>query len=194
MTPSDIPIHLRANRSGFTRWFGRTLLNAMGWQVEGCVPNLKKFIVAGAPHTSNWDFVIAMAVVMAFDIKANWLAKHTIFVFPFKGLFNALGGIPLDRDNTKGVAEQIADKIRASDQLVIGIMPEGTRSKVEKWKSGFLRIARAADCPVLLASLDFKHKRIRFGDLIEAREDTDQQLLEIKDYYSQFQPKYPEKF
>ncbi|MCV6604258.1 MAG: 1-acyl-sn-glycerol-3-phosphate acyltransferase, partial [Porticoccaceae bacterium] len=122
------------------------------------------------------------------------LAKHTIFVFPFKTLFLTLGGIPLNRGNAKGIAEQIADKIRASEQMVIGIMPEGTRSKVEKWKSGFLRIARAADCPVLLASLDFKNKRIRFGEMINAREDVDQQLVEIKDYYRQFQPKFPEKF
>ena len=194
MTQNDIPQHHRANRSAFTCWFGRTLLKLMGWQVEGQVPTAKKLIVAGAPHTSNWDFVIAMAVVMALDIKAHWLAKHTIFKFPFRKLFFSLGGIPLDRGNSKGVAEQIAQKIRTSDVMVIGIMPEGTRKKVDKWKSGFLRIARAADSPVLLASLDFSRKRIRFGDLIEAREDTDQQLLEIKAYYQQFRPKHPEKF
>ena len=194
MTPEDIPQYHRANRSAFTRWFGRTLLKVMGWQVEGQVPTAKKLIVAGAPHTSNWDFVIAMAVVMAMDIKAHWLAKHTIFKFPLRQLFFSLGGIPLDRTNTRGVAEQVAQKIRVSDAMIIGIMPEGTRKKVDKWKSGFLRIARAAECPVLLASLDFSRKRVRFGELVEAQDDTGQQLLEIKEYFQQFQPRYPEKF
>lgn len=194
MTMDDIPTYHRANRSGFTRWVGRTLLKLMGWQIQGRVPDVRKLIVAGAPHTSNWDFVIAMSVVMALDLRANWLAKHTIFRFPFKTLFYKLGGIPLDRSNPKGVAEQMAEKIRASDQMIIGIMPEGTRKKVEKWKSGFLRIAYAADCPVMLSSLDFDAKTVLFGDLIAAREDVDQQLLEIKQYYRQFKPKHPEKF
>ena len=194
MTPDDIPPHHRANRSAFTRWFGRTLLKLMGWQVEGRFPDERRLVVAGAPHTSNWDFVIAMGVVMALDVKAHWLAKHSIFKFPFKQLFLALGGIPLDRSNTKGVAQQTADRILECDEIIVGIMPEGTRSKVDKWKSGFLRIARAAQCPVMLVSLDFQHKRAKLGDMIEPREDTEQQLVEIKEYFRQFRPRHPEKF
>jgi len=78
--------------------------------------------------------------------------------------------------------------------MMIGIMPEGTRKKVEKWKSGFLRMAKAAECKVLLASLDYSCKRVRFGDLVDAEPDTAQQMIEIKEYYRRFQPKFPEKF
>lgn len=189
-----IPECHRAHRNGVVQWFGRTGLRLLGWHFEGQFSSEPRLIICGGPHTSNWDFVLAMLAVMALDMKANWLAKHTIFKPPVRKLFFWLGGIPLDRTNPAGVVEQVATEIRQSEQIIIGIMPEGTRKKVEKFKTGFLRMAHAAGCPVMPGALDYQRKAIVFGEAFAAREDFEQQAAEVQDYYRQFHPKHPEKF
>ena len=86
VSESQCPQSLRANRPAWLIWLGRNVLRILGWRVIGEVPNLKKIILIGAPHTSNWDFVIAMATLLGLNIKMNWMAKHTIFKFGFKTL------------------------------------------------------------------------------------------------------------
>jgi 1-acyl-sn-glycerol-3-phosphate acyltransferase len=195
LTASEMPVIHRANRNAFVQWFGRTMLKLMGWTLQGEVPPLPKFIIVGAPHTSNWDFIIAMLVIMALDVKVHWIAKHTIFKKPFDKLLYRLGGVPLDRNRPEGVVEGTAKLIRDSDQMVIAMMPEGTRNRVDRFKTGFLRIAKAADCPVKLVGLDYRHKIIVFDKQLDAAEDINTQVVEIKNHYQQnFTPKCPENF
>ena len=193
-TKSETPACHRANRSRFSIGLGRNLLKALGWKVSGDIPDERKMIIVAAPHTSNWDFVIAMSVMLALDLKVNWLGKHTLFRSPYGNFMRWLGGIPVLRENPEGIAENIGDQIRQSEAIIIGITPEGTRKKVEHWKTGSLRIAQAARCKILLVAWDYPNKAIVIGDLIDAEEDVETQILEIKDYFRQFGARHPERF
>ena len=190
----DVPDYHRAYRSRFSRWFGRTGLRLLGWQPVGKVPADRKLIVVAAPHTSNWDFVVGILVILALDIRCFWMGKHSIFRRPFGGFMKALGGIPVYRDNPVGVAEQMAEQIRNSDSKLIAITPEGTRKRVDKWKTGFLRIAKTANCGVLQVSLDFQKKQLMMGGVFWPGDDLEADTARVKEYYRQFSAKHPEKF
>lgn len=150
------PVHLRANRSAFAMWFGRTILRVLGWRVEGEIPNLERILIIGAPHTSNWDFVYAMAAILALNIKLRWLGKHTIFKPGVTWFMEWLGGIPVNRSKPESIVDNVARLVEKDKGIVIGLAPEGTRKKVETWKTGFLRIAEAIDCKILLSVWIFR--------------------------------------
>ncbi|MFT6895745.1 MAG: 1-acyl-sn-glycerol-3-phosphate acyltransferase [Paraglaciecola sp.] len=130
---------------------GRTILHLLGWKFVGEFPAYKKMIVAVAPHTSNWDFVIGIAVAFTLRLKISFFGMGTLFIPPFDLLLRRWGGIPIERSKSQGVVEQMVQKIRAA---------EGTRSKQENWKTGFLHIAHKADVPVFLVAFDYKKKQI----------------------------------
>ena len=144
-----------------------------------------------APHTSNWDFALAMLVMLSIGVKASWLAKDTIFRWPVKSLLLALGGVPVNRSAPEGLLQQLARWYEQNERMVIGITPEGTRSKTEKWKSGFLRLAKKVDVPVLLAGLDYKSKTFVLGELYYPGDDTENDMKEIRQYFKRFTGKYP---
>lgn len=152
--PPSVPRH--GNR--LSRWFGRRILALMGWRVEGDLPDEPQLIIAVGPHTSNWDFVIAMGVILALGVRVNYLMKREAFFWPFAGLFRMLGGIPLDRRRTADTVPQIVEHYRRNSALWLAITPEGTRAKVAYWKTGFLRIAADAGVPVLIAAWDYSRR------------------------------------
>lgn len=163
---------------------GRTALARLGWRVEGAIPNLPKFVIAVAPHTSNWDFAVGVATMFALDLKIAFLGKHTIFRWPFGSALRWLGGIPVDRSSSHGI---VADSVRAfdnSDRLVLAIAPEGTRKRVERFRTGFLHIARGARAPVLLAALDYGERCVRFGPLLEPGEDVEADRARIEAHFA----------
>jgi len=190
----QVPEHLRANRSAFTRWFGKTFLRVFGWRVEGSITNAERVLITAAPHTSNWDAVFGIAAVLGLNIRLHFLGKHTIFVPGLKWFMRWLGGIPVNRKNPEGVIEHVNGLVEKYEGIVIVIAPEGTRSKAEKWKSGFLRIAEASNCKIQMGALDFKHKRIVLGDLFEPTGDNQADIKNIKQWYTQFQGKFPDQF
>ncbi len=128
--------------------------------MEGPWPNEPRLIVALAPHSSNMDFILSVAVFWGLDLRTGFLAKSSLFWFPLGSIMRGLGGIPVDRANPKSMVDDLAEHFRASDQLVIGITPEGTRGGVSSWKSGFARIAAAAGVPVLPAIVNYDEKMI----------------------------------
>ena len=187
-------IHL-ANRPKFVQWLGRTLHKASGWKVEGEIPNLKKFILVGAPHTSNWDFVHALILIWALDLKLNVLAKHTLFKIPIlKNILSGIGGIPVDRNNPQLVVDEVSKLTEGDGGVIIGLTPEGTRKRVEKWKSGFLRIAEQTDSKIVLIGIDFDKKVCSFSGFFEPTGDNEQDIKFIKDFYKNFKPKIPKNF
>ena len=99
-------------------------------------------VIIGAPHTTNWDFILFLGALHYLKIHANYIAKHTLFRWPFNYFFNALGGIPVDRSKPGGIINQVAEAFYAADAMVLVVAPEGTRSAAPRWKSGFLRIRR----------------------------------------------------
>lgn len=191
---NQVPEHLRANRSAFTRWFGKSFLRFFGWRVEGSIANAERVLITAAPHTSNWDAVLGLAAVLGLNVRLHFLGKHTIFVPGLKWFMRWLGGIPVNRQNPEGVIDQVNQLVDKHEGIVIVIAPEGTRKKAEKWKTGFLRIAEANDCKLQMAALDFPNKRIVMGDLYKPTGDNQLDIDNIKQWYSQFKGKFPDQF
>ena len=144
------------------RLFGRAVLAALGWHFEGEMPNLPRMVLIVAPHTSNWDFVIGLATLLALDLRVTWLGKHQIFRAPFGRLWRALGGVAVDRSAAHGVVDRAAAVLAPPRSTFLAVAPEGTRRKVEQWKSGFWRIARAAGVPIVPVAFDFGKRAIVF--------------------------------
>lgn len=164
-----------------------------GWKVVGHMPDIKKAIVPVAPHTSNWDFFVGVFAMLALGLNLSFLGKQEIFVFPVRRILNWLGGIPVNRASPHGVVGDIAKQFNERDQLILALSPEGTRSKVEHWRTGFLYMARAAKVPVVPVALDFSKREIRIGQPIEIGDDIEKGLAEVQTFTSQAQAKYPEK-
>ena len=184
-----------ANRPKFIQWFGRYLHKVSGWKVEGEIPNLKKFILVGAPHTSNWDFVHALILIWAIDLKINVLVKHTLFKIPFlKNILSGIGGIPVDRKNPQLVVDEVSKLTDGDGGVIIGLTPEGTRKRVEKWKSGFLRIAEQTESKIVLIGIDFDKKICSFSGFFDPTGDNDKDIEYIKSFYKKFKPKIPNNF
>ena len=187
-----IPEKMPKMGNRLTRWCGRSLLRLTGWKLEGDIPNESKLIMAAAPHTSNWDFVTAASVILAIGVKLSFLMKKEAFFWPFKSLFQAIGGIPTDRQAPGGMVEQVVSWYRDHEQVWVAITPEGTRGKVNTWKSGFLRIAHAADIPILLVAWDYPSKTIRLCELVTASGDHEADVEKFKSYIdSRFTGRYP---
>ena len=194
VTQEQVPKHLRATRTALTQWFGRAVLTVFGWNVVGTIPDVKRVLIIAAPHTSNWDFVFAMAAVLGLNLRVRWLGKQTLFKPGAVWFMRWLGGIPTNREQPEDIVQYVADLSNREEGVVIGLAPEGTRAKVSRWKTGFLRIAKLLDCPILLISLDFQGKHFIIGDLYQPTGDSEADLAAIKNYYSGFQAKYPDKF
>jgi len=188
------PVHLRAKRSVLAQKFGRTILRIMGWRVVGEIPSHERILIIGAPHTSNWDFVLAMAAILALNLKLRWLGKHTIFKPGVRWFMDWLGGIPVNRGQPESIVDNVARLVEQDKGIVIGLAPEGTRKKVEKWKTGFLRIAEAIDCKIFLVGLDFPSKRIVLDQLFQPTGDYDADIATLQAFYRRYQGKYPDQF
>jgi 1-acyl-sn-glycerol-3-phosphate acyltransferase len=124
------------------------VLRIFGWRRSGQLPNIPKFVVIAAPHTSNWDFPIGLAIVFAFKMKMNWLGKDSLFRWPFCGFFKWLGGIPISRSKSGDVVAQTIQAFKEKAKMVIVVTPEGTRKKVKYWKTGSIASLRAPTSPL----------------------------------------------
>ncbi|MFC3093036.1 acyltransferase [Alteromonas sediminis] len=158
----DIPKHFKAGRPAWVIGLGRWLAKRAGWSLTGAFPDKPgKYVVPVAPHTSNWDFVIGLYLVLALDLKVNWLGKHTIFVPGVAKLWRALGGIPVDRAHPSGVLTSLEQLMSTQAATLIAIAPEGTRKKTTRWKTGFLRLACNANATVIPIGIDSKSKQFK---------------------------------
>lgn len=157
---------------GVLRAPGRALLARLGWQVEGEIPDCGRLVVAIAPHSSNWDFVIGAALLFVLGLRVSFIAKHTLFRWPLGGFMRWLGGIPIDRSRPEGFAEAMTAAFRHRDRLWLAVAPEGTRTPGAKFKSGFYRIAQAADVPVLPVYFNYRRKVTGFLPLLQPDAET----------------------
>jgi 1-acyl-sn-glycerol-3-phosphate acyltransferase len=160
------------------------IFRLLGWRFEGGLPPDPKVIVIGAPHTSNWDFLAFMAAMGAFRIRPRYLGKHSLFRWPFGIFFRALGGIPVDRRKPGGVVGQVVEEFAGAERMVLVLAPEGTRGSAEKWKSGFIAIAKAAGVPVVPGVLDFGRKTIRLADPVRFEGDVNAFMDRIRTAYA----------
>jgi 1-acyl-sn-glycerol-3-phosphate acyltransferase len=177
----------------FAAWLGGSLLKLTGWKFEGALPQYSKMVLAIAPHTSNWDFFLGLAVLFKLRIRIRFLGKHSIFVPVVKQFLEAIGGIPVERSTAHGVVGQVVDEFNANEKMILAVAPEGTRSSVFPWKTGFLAIAHKANVPVVLVGFDFKKKCIRFGPVFLSQGDFDQEMQSVYAFYATVPAKYPDK-
>ncbi|HKJ15013.1 MAG TPA: 1-acyl-sn-glycerol-3-phosphate acyltransferase [Desulfobulbales bacterium] len=172
----------------------RFILRIFGWQAELAVQMVARCVLVGAPHTTNWDFPLAILGMAAMGIKFNWVAKHTLFRWPLGIFMRSLGGIPLDRDTGgAGFALKAVESFHELDRFILAIAPEGTRYKTDYWKAGFYKIALKSGVPIALGFVDYKKKKIGIGKLFMPSGDRNKDFLLIKDFYSDKSGKYPEK-
>ena len=168
-------------------------LKLTGWKKEGQAPNLDKYIVIAAPHTSNWDFPISLALLLSFKIKPYWMGKAGMFRWPFGLFFRLLGGIPIDRSKSNNAVEQTIEAIKTKMKMVLVISPEGTRKKVAYWKTGFYHIAHGAKVPIALGFLDYGRKAGGFGQVFKTTGDIELDMRAIQFFYKDITAKYPGK-
>lgn len=188
-----IPASLPRRHSNLGQKFGLGLLKLLGgWSIQGEVPAHKKMVIAVAPHTSNQDFFVGIAAALALDLKIRFLGKHSIFVWPVKRLLMSLGGIPVDRRHPHGVVGQVVAEFKQSETLLLGLSPEGSRKKVDQWRSGFWHIAKQASVPICLIGLDYQHKQLVFGPCFTVGENLADDLQQMRVFFQQMTAKYPE--
>ncbi len=170
------------------------IFKLIGWSVDGSFsPDLKKYIIAIAPHTSNWDFVIG---VMARSItkiqRAHFLGKSQLFKAPYGWLFRWLGGYPVDRNSSQNMVPQVADIFKRHDEFILAIAPEGTRRKVQKLKTGFYYIALQAQIPIIPVGFDYQRKKIVIGQPLYPSANADADMEFLRTFYSQITGRNPE--
>ncbi len=166
----------------------------MGWSVDVTEPMGDKYIIALAPHTSNFDFVLGLLYSRATGIRCDFLMKKEWFFWPLGIFMRYLGGIPVYRSKKMSMTDQLAEVARNRDSFHLCITPEGTRSRTEEWKKGFYYIALKAELPILLYGIDFPTKTIRCTKTIYPNGDIEGQMREIKLYFKDYTGKHPEKF
>ena len=147
-----------------------------------------------APHSSNWDFVIGVATMFALDVRLRWLGKHTLFRWPFAGILRALGGMPVRRDSPEGLVDHVATLIRREPKIILAITPEGTRKRVETWRTGFYRIAAKAGVPIVPVRLDWSRREVSLGPTVSATGPVDETIMELQRNYTPEMARYPRNF
>jgi 1-acyl-sn-glycerol-3-phosphate acyltransferase len=174
-----------------SRNLARAILRALGWKLEVTLPDTKKYVLIGAPHTSNWDFVFMLLFRSAIGINPRWIGKDTFFRWPFGGLWKRLGGIPVNRRSRNNFVDQMVATFQEHDELILVIAPEGTRSKTRYWKSGFYYITLGAGVPIVMGFLDYARKVGGIGPALMPTGDIQADFVTIREFYADKTGKYP---
>lgn len=170
-----------------------------GWSFNDQWPKeVKKAVVIAVPHTSNWDLLYARAAFYLMEIPVKFTIKQEVMVGPLGWMIKGLGGIGIDRNKIPGgrkqtYTEAMITMLKESNDLVVMVTPEGTRSAVSKWKTGFYHIALGAEVPILVGYLDYKKKEAGIGPFIYPNGNMDEQIEELKNFAKTITPKYPDK-
>lgn len=174
----------RVKPNAFVRWLGRSILRLGGWRMEGAFPDLAKVVLIGAPHSSNWDGIWGLGAKLALGLDIKILGKDSLFRIPVLGLvLKRMGVIPVDRSASHGVVEQSVELMRQQPRFWYGLAPEGTRRKVERWKTGFWKIAKAAGVPVLPSYFHYGKRVVGIGPLFHLSDDMDADIARIQAWY-----------
>ena len=188
----QIPEQFRASHPILLQKIGKFFLTITGWKFKGDIPRSDRIILVAGPHTSNWDFLLALAFIFGLNLNVFWVGKHTLFKNGFSKIMRKLGGIPVDRASPELLMNEVSNIVKRQQGVIIAISHEGTRKKVERLKSGFLRIAKTTNSQILLAGIDFESKLIHLGKLFQPSGNTESDLLNVHNYFRQFKGKRPE--
>ena len=167
----------------------------MGWKVSGIPdPGIKKCIFIVAPHTSWWDFLLGLLIRRIIDMEAHFVGKKELFKPPFGWFFKWMGGAPVDRGSKENKVETIAALFQKNEIFRLGLSPEGTRKKTDRWRTGFYYIAEKAKVPIILVAFDYGKKIIKFSKPFITTGNLDSDLVEIQSFYKGVVGKFPDKF
>ena len=175
------------------RWLALLILKLKGWKITGERPAIKKYVMIAAPHTTNWDFFYGLLMILYFKSEVHWMGKKQIFRFPFGWLMKWFGGVPVDRSRSNNLVQAVVDEFNKSESLVITVPPEGSRSKVDSWKTGFYYIAAGAGVPILLAFLDYDKKTGGYGTLFMPTNDIESDMIKIRGFYKDIRGKHKDR-
>ena len=174
------------------KWALATFFRLQGWTVEGQAPAARKCVIIAAPHTSNWDFVYFIGATDALNLNLSFMGKASLFRWPFAGVMRDLGGVPIDRSQSRDTVAAMADEFARRDEFMLTIAPEGTRGKARQWKTGFYNIALKAQVPMVCGMMDYRRKVVSLGEAIMPSGDYDKDMALLAAIYSSCSPKHPE--
>jgi len=181
------------HKSPLSQRLAHIILRLIGWRTHVLNPRLTRYVLIGAPHTSNWDFGLMLLLMAAEQLPIRFLGKDSLFRGPLGPLMRSLGGIPVNRRERSKLVDQIAAKFEEYDDLIIGLAPEGTRSKTPHWKTGFYYIALKAKVPITMAYLDYGNKIIGVGPNFAPSGDLQADFEIIREFYTGIVGKNPKK-
>lgn len=176
------------------RWLAERLMALHGWRVDVRMPDVPKMVILAGPHTSNWDGYFAILTMLVLELQLGLFVKHTAFKGILGRWLHALGAIPIDRSAPGGLVAQTVEAFRSHEQLAIGIAPEGTRARVDKWKRGFHLIAAGAQVPMVCAYMDYARKTVGIGPIVMPSADYAKDLETIQAFYRTITPHTPANF
>ncbi len=183
----------RRGRYSMMRFISKLYLRLSGWKIDGAIPpEVRKCVLVAVPHTSNYDFPIARAILYVMDVKLRYLIKKDWMVFPLSILFKASGAIGVDREQKSNLVDTIIDIINDSDDMVIVIPVEGTRKLVKKWKLGFYYIAMGAGVPIVMSYLDYEKKVGGIGPMFYPTGNVAEDMELMRNFYKNIVPRHPE--
>jgi len=177
-----------------SRALARRVMRQFGWDIEGELPPCPRFVIIVAPHTSNWDFPICLLAMFAFGLQMNWLGKHSIFFFPVAPVLRWLGGEPVDRSAARGTVGAAIERFQTRAQWILGISPEGTRRRTERWKTGFYRIALGAGVPIVPVWIDYPRRRLGLGAPVWPSADEAADMAKLGAVFKREMARYPERY
>ncbi len=169
------------------------LFKILGWKKVGQLPDISKYVIIIAPHTSNWDLFYGISTAFTLKLELCFMAKKELFRWPFGPLVRFLGGVPVDRDKSINAVDQMIQRYNENEKYVLAIAPDGSRSKTKHWKTGFYHIALGANVPILFGFFDYATKKGGTGPLITPTGDIEHDMQIIRDFYSKITGRYPEK-
>ena len=179
-----------------SRLFRRTLVGVYrhnGWRTHGVVPEPRKFVLIAAPHTSNWDFINFVGVTEDLGMMPHFMAKSSLFRWPWKNFLLDMGGVPVNRASGENYVRQMIDEFNRRSEFMLTIAPEGTRDNVGAWKTGFYHIAMGAGVPLVIGMMDYAKKTGGLGAAIWPTGDYEADMAKLAEIYATVTPRHPAK-
>lgn len=188
---SQVPAKRPTLLSRLVRRFVLWLYRRKGWSLEGQAPTARRCVILGVPHTSNWDFIFFIGATHAYGMAPSFMGKKSLFRWPLRRFMFDMGGVAVDRSKRGNYVEEMRAEFARREELRLVIAPEGTRSAVNRWRSGFYHIAVAANVPIVCAWVDLPAKRGGMGPEIEPSGDFAADLKRIALFYQSVMPDHP---
>ncbi len=187
------PDHRCGIIAGMVSKLALLLLHLLGWELIGQRPTAKKYVMVGAPHTSNWDFLYFYLGALAFNIRISFMIKDSVFRGPLGPILRWMGGIPIDRSQRNHLVEQMVQAFEQREELALLIPPSGTRKRTDYWKSGFYYIALGAKVPLVLAIMDFEKREVGIKRIYKPTGDIKKDMNVLRSVYEPVAAKFPQE-